>query len=59
MGDRRPRAPGPAGIRTLWVVRPGAAPAPRFRAVTRRAAAGARTPAAARVWRNPREPESC
>ena len=41
------------------VVRPGAARAPRFRAVTRRAAAGARTPAAARVWRNPREPESC
>jgi hypothetical protein len=38
------------------VVRPDAAPAPRFRAATRRAAAGARTPAAARVWRNPREP---
>lgn len=58
MGERRPRVPGPAGIKTLWV-RPGAAPAPRFRAVTRRAAAGARAPAAARVWRNPREPESC
>lgn len=27
MGDRRPRAPGPAGIRTLWGCAAGAAPA--------------------------------